>query len=326
MLGFLNINKPAGMTAHDVVYCVRKIMAIKRVGHGGTLDPAATGVLPVAVGGACRLLRYLDGRKVYLADILLGKTTTTDDLEGEIIGGCDEMPSDAAVAKMAGMFQGELSQIPPVYSAVHHQGERLYKLARQGRAPTEISPRAVTVYSLEIVEIALPVVRVRIDCGPGTYIRSIARDLGAKLGCGGCLQLLTREKSGAMELSHAVTLAQLEQLRLSQELEQVLLTPQAVLNLPAHEVTPDESRLLLMGRSLALAEGKGDGQRACLAYTGVQESPAGWQRETKECLCPDEGSYAEEKIGVTCEGRFIAVCRRIADNRLQPEVVIADAD
>ncbi len=187
--GFLNINKPQGMTSHDVVAKVRRIIGTKHVGHGGTLDPLAEGVLPIAVGQACRLLRYIPSNKVYKADFLLGTSTTTDDTEGDVLEKSDagSWPSLTVLEQSLSKFQGELDQVPPNFSAVHHEGKRLYELAREGVIIADRPARKVLVNSIDVLDYAAPTAVIRIDCGGGTYIRSIARDLGQLIGCGCCL-------------------------------------------------------------------------------------------------------------------------------------------
>jgi tRNA pseudouridine55 synthase len=305
MIGFLNINKPAGMTAHDVVARVRRILRVKQVGHAGTLDPMAKGVLPIAVGKVTRLIRFLDGRKVYLAEILLGKSTTTDDIEGETTATSRNIPAETAVIAEAQRFVGNLEQLPPAYSAVHYKGERLYNLARRGEVPADIATRTVTVYQLEILKLALPMVQARIDCGAGTYIRSIARDLGSNLGCGGCLQSLVREKAGPFELSSAITLDELGALADSGRAQTALINPADILGLPCLPLPPEQIRLLTMGQLLPIDD--------AIAYSlQPQSNPA---EDSVQC-----------SVLVTYEGKLIAVCSKTAENRLKPEVVIANAD
>lgn len=213
MQGFLNLNKSFGWTSHDCVARVRKLLRLKRVGHAGTLDPAATGVLPIALGKATRLLQYLPGGKAYQATIRLGVKTTTDDLQGEILfsqscSGLNLPEVKAAIAQ----FEGKIEQIPPIYSAIQVDGKRLYDLARQGET-VEVPARIVEVSSIEILdwrEGDFPELDVAIACGSGTYIRAIARDLGAVLNTGGTLAALTRTQSNNFQLTSSITLDDLE--------------------------------------------------------------------------------------------------------------------
>lgn len=185
---------------------------MKRVGHAGTLDPLAAGVLPVALGPATRLLRFLRQDKAYHATIRLGITTTTDDLEGDTIQACpaSELSLESVTATLQ-QFQGQLQQAPPIYSAVQIQGKRLYELARAGKVP-EVKTRLVEVFKLNVLAWRpgdFPELDLEIACGPGTYIRAIARDLGAALEVGGTLAALTRIESSGFSLSESLTLAEL---------------------------------------------------------------------------------------------------------------------
>lgn len=213
MQGFLNLNKPFGWTSHDCVARVRKLLRLKRVGHAGTLDPAATGVLPIALGKATRLLQYLPGEKAYKATIRLGVRTTTDDLQGEIITSQVCAGLDLAEVKTAlSQFAGKIEQIPPIYSAIQVEGKRLYDLARQGEI-VEVPSRIVEVFHIEILdwrEGDFPELDVNIACGAGTYIRAIARDLGAILQTGGTLAALTRTQSSGFHLTNSLTFNELE--------------------------------------------------------------------------------------------------------------------
>ena len=212
MQGFLNLNKPVGPTSHDMVAKVRRLVGRKlKVGHAGTLDPAASGILPIAIGAATRLIEYLaDAEKGYRALVRLGATTTTDDAEGEIISTAPVPPLDAALVEAALVgFRGEIMQVPPMFSALHHEGQRLYDLARAGKH-VDIPARPVTIHRLELAELAPPLLKLDITCSKGTYIRSLARDLGAALGCGAHLAGLERTFVGGFRLAQSVTWAELE--------------------------------------------------------------------------------------------------------------------
>ncbi len=213
MEGFLNLNKSVGLTSHDCVARVRRLVRLKRVGHGGTLDPAATGVLPIALGKATRLLQYMQQDKAYRATIRLGVRTTTDDLEGEVIA-----TQSAAgltlenVKPLLQMFEGTIQQVPPIYSAIQVQGKRLYDLARAGET-AEVPERTVEIYQIQVLDWRpgeLAEIEVAIACGSGTYIRAIARDLGAALNTGGTLASLIRTRSCGFDLADSVTLEELE--------------------------------------------------------------------------------------------------------------------
>ncbi|MDB9372268.1 tRNA pseudouridine(55) synthase TruB [Nodularia sphaerocarpa] len=213
MQGFLNLNKPFDWTSHDCVARVRKLLRLKRVGHAGTLDPAATGVLPIALGTATRLLQYLPENKAYKATIRLGVQTTTDDLQGEIITSqpCSGLNFADVTTAMA-QFHGKIEQIPPIYSAIQVDGKRLYDLARKGEI-VEVPKRTVEIFHTEILDWRdgdFPELDVAIACGSGTYIRAIARDLGATLETGGTLAALIRTASSGFHLTDSLTLTDLE--------------------------------------------------------------------------------------------------------------------
>ena len=214
MDGFLNLNKPVGLTSHDCVARVRRILRTKKVGHGGTLDPLATGVLPIAIGKATRLLPYLPNDKAYRAVIRFGISTSTDDLEGEILAspGAPTLQLGAIEQAIPG-FIGEITQIPPIYSAIQVNGQRLYKLARAGET-VEVPARQVQIQSIDLRHWQpgeYSELTVDIVCGGGTYIRSIARDLGVAVGTVATLANLVRTKSCNLELANSISLADLEQ-------------------------------------------------------------------------------------------------------------------
>lgn len=213
MEGFLNLNKAAGMTSHDCVAKVRRLLRLKRVGHGGTLDPLATGVLPIALGKATRLLQFMGPKKAYRGTVRFGLTTTTDDLEGEIIA---SRPAPdltlAEVERVLPNFLGAIDQVPPSYSAIKVEGKKLYDLARQGKT-VAVPTRRVEVYGVEVLEWRdgeFPEVDLAIACGGGTYIRAIARDLGAILDRGATLAALSRTESCGFSLADSLTLEELE--------------------------------------------------------------------------------------------------------------------
>jgi tRNA pseudouridine55 synthase len=214
MDGFLNLNKPAGFTSHDCVARVRRILRTKKVGHGGTLDPLATGVLPIAIGKATRLLPYLPNDKAYQAVIRFGISTSTDDLEGKILAspGAPTLQL-GAIEQAIPSFIGEITQIPPIYSAIQVNGQRLYKLARAGET-VEVPARQVQVQSIDMHHWQpgeYPELTIDIACGGGTYIRSIARDLGIAVGTVATLANLVRTKSCNLELAASISLPDLEQ-------------------------------------------------------------------------------------------------------------------
>ena len=208
--GILVVAKPSGPTSHDVVDLVRRLSSTRRVGHGGTLDPFAAGVLPVFLGRATRLVEYhLGGVKRYRATICLGETSTTDDIDGERTPGAGPAPDREAVEAALAGFVGPLRQVPPQYSAVQVAGRRAYQLARKGEA-VELAPRDVVVHEATLLEWddadpARPIAIVEVACSAGTYIRALARDLGERLGCGAYLGALVRTASGGFRLDDAIS-------------------------------------------------------------------------------------------------------------------------
>ena len=212
MFGFINLNKPTGFTSHDCIAKLRKLLNTKKIGHGGTLDPSATGVLPIAVGKATRLLQFLPDKKAYCARIRLGVVTTTDDLEGDIIQSVKDIDlKPAQIIDSLNTFVGTIEQIPPIYSAIKKDGKKLYELARKGEEVVA-QPRTITIYKIELIGInqgEFYELEINVECGPGTYIRAIARDLGAKLGVGGTLAGLVRTQSCSMHLNNSFTFEQI---------------------------------------------------------------------------------------------------------------------
>ena len=210
MDGIVIIDKPAGKTSHDVVSEVKKIMGAKKAGHTGTLDPMATGVLPVCLNEATKLAQFLTGEnKEYLATMLLGVKTDTLDTEGEITGRSDKFVSEEEIRAVLAKMVGKIQQVPPAYSAVKHLGQPLYKYARKGIF-LETAAREIEIYSIAVEDISFPRVTFRIACSKGTYIRSICSDVGEMLGCGACLCGLRRLRSGLFSTDMAVSLENYE--------------------------------------------------------------------------------------------------------------------
>jgi tRNA pseudouridine55 synthase len=211
IVGILNINKPLGITSHDVVDRVRKASGIRRVGHAGTLDPAASGVLLVCLGEATRVSEYLmEGRKRYDAHLRLGISTDSGDSEGKVTYEAEEVKTTREQIEQAlSLFLGQIEQIPPMHSALKHKGTALYKLARRGIEVTR-TPRLVQIYDLQLTDWTPPLLRMTVECSKGTYIRGLARDLGKNLGTGAHLQSLVRLASGSFTLGKAMTLSAVE--------------------------------------------------------------------------------------------------------------------
>jgi tRNA pseudouridine55 synthase len=258
MLGFLNLNKPKNWTSHDCVAKVRRLLKTRKVGHGGTLDPLATGVLPIAVGKATRLISYLPHRKAYQAKVRFGIQTTTDDLEGEILKTCSasELTLDKITPYLP-EFLGIIEQIPPQYSAIQRDGQRLYDLARQGKM-VAVPSRRVEIFDIQVLGWQageFPELDLSIRCGEGTYIRAIARDLGDLLGVGATLAGLIRTESGGMNLGNSITLEELADRLESQDF--ALISAQTVLtDLPKIILDAETAQRWCQGQKIIVTEGE----------------------------------------------------------------------
>lgn len=248
--GIINIYKEAGFTSHDVVARLRGILKQKKIGHTGTLDPEAVGVLPVCLGSATRICDMLtDQDKEYEADMLLGVETDTQDLTGRILADrpvrCSEDEARCAVLS----FVGPYDQVPPMYSACKVGGRKLYELAREGKE-VERSPRRVLISSIEITDMDLPRISMRVTCSKGTYIRTLCHDIGQKLACGAAMQSLKRTRAGRFEIEESITLAQLEKLcRDGREQERILPVEAVFAHLPAIHVRKAYERLIRNGNA-----------------------------------------------------------------------------
>lgn len=206
--GILLIDKPAGITSAGVVGRVKRMLGAERVGHAGTLDPDATGLLVILVNGATRVASYAaDGTKRYSGVMRLGITTSTDDLAGEIFERSDAIPTFERVVEASKSFIGTIQQVPPRVSSVKIQGKRAHKLTREGQSFT-LQPREVIVSRFEISEVSESSFRYVVECSPGTYVRSLARDIGEALGCGGAVETIRRERSGPLSVDGAISLDQ----------------------------------------------------------------------------------------------------------------------
>lgn len=208
--GVINVYKPKGFTSHDVVAKMRGIMGMKKIGHTGTLDPLAEGVLPVCLGNGTRLCDMLtEKEKEYEAVLLLGKTTDTQDITGKVVKEREVVSTEEEVQEAIKSFVGEYDQIPPMYSALKINGKKLYELARAGKE-VERKARRVTIYEVQVLQMELPYVKIRVLCSKGTYIRTLCEDIGEKMGCGGCMTQLVRTRVGRFRLQDAVTLETLQ--------------------------------------------------------------------------------------------------------------------
>lgn len=246
MFGFLNVYKPKGKTSHDVVAILRRITKIKQIGHTGTLDPFAEGVLPICIGKATRLIEYLNDDKAYIGTVQLGNSTTTYDIEGEIAKTSSQKVSLEEIKTELKNFRGEIEQFPPIYSAIKVNGKKLYEYARKGEE-VEIKPRNVVIEKLEILNFdkEKQTLELEIKCSKGTYIRSIANDLGEALGTYGHLIKLVRIKAGDFEINDAVPLEKFDS-----GVEKYLIPPLKKLNYPTYELNIEEKEKVSHGMSL----------------------------------------------------------------------------
>jgi len=249
--GVLLLNKPVGITSNAALQKAKWLLNAKKAGHTGTLDPFADGLLPLCFGEATKFSAYLlDADKGYRAVTQLGVTTTTGDPEGEILATREVDTNRTAIEAVLPRFLGDIQQIPPMHSALKHQGRPLYEYARAG-IEIERPPRPVKIHTIELVECALPRVVIDVRCGSGTYIRTLAQDIGAALGCGAHLTALTRTTSGGFSLAQAHTLAELEALEPGQRQAILLPADCLVARLPAVQVDAADAEALCQGRSVA---------------------------------------------------------------------------
>ena len=255
--GWLCLDKPAGMTSTEAVSRVRRITHARKVGHGGTLDPLATGVLPIAMGEATKTVAYaMEGRKHYRFTARLGEARTTDDAEGEVVATSDWRPTSAEIEAALPSFVGLIEQVPPSFAAIKVEGERAYDLARRGEA-VQLPPRNVRVDRFDLIERPDPDhATFELLCGRGTYVRALVRDLGAKLGCLGHVVALRRLRVGPFREEDAVSLGALEQLVADDALPQALLPVGTALgDLPALALTQPQVDRLCAGQTIRVAPG-----------------------------------------------------------------------
>lgn len=264
--GVLVVDKPIGMTSHDVVQIIRKGTNIRRAGHTGTLDPRASGVLVILVGPAVRLSEYVSASdKRYQAVIQLGTTTDTFDADGRVLSTTSVDISEKQFNDVLQSFVGEIQQVPPPYSAVKVKGKKAYELAREGEE-VDLEPRMINVYNLELLEWAPPEAVIDVYCSSGTYVRSLAHDLGEKLGCGAHLIGLRRTKSGRFTLRDAVPLRKLrEAFDENTWAEHLIPAAEALSDWPAIDLTPEELDIVKHGRRIAGTPGLGKMARAISA-------------------------------------------------------------
>lgn len=243
--GIINVYKEKGFTSHDVVAKLRGILRQKKIGHTGTLDPDAVGVLPVCLGSGTKLCDMLTDRsKEYEVVMLLGVTTDTEDLSGNILSEREVNVTTSEVCNVISSFIREYDQIPPMYSAIKVNGKKLYELAREGQV-IERKPRKVIINDIEIVSIDFPRVTMRVKCGKGTYIRSLCRDIGENLLCGACMDKLTRTRVGGFVIDEAKTLKEIEELAHNNSIGEILYPVDEVfVEYPA--IMVDEKRAVLV--------------------------------------------------------------------------------
>jgi tRNA pseudouridine55 synthase len=289
MLGVVNLDKPVGPTSHDMVGLLRRLTGTRRIGHAGTLDPLASGVLPILVGAATRFSEELTGgRKRYEAVIRLGARSATDDGEGPIEPTGAQLPTDDAVRAALAAFVGTFDQLPPTFSARKQGGRTAHRAARAG-APIDVPPRTVTVDAIEPLEITRDAdhldVRVDVRCAAGTYIRSLARDVGEWLGCGGYLASLRRTEAAGLRAADAIDLDRLEALATAGRLAEAIRPVGELLPLPRVELDPDAAHAFRHGSARSIPDG-----------------PSG-------------------RVAVWSDGRLLGV-GSVADGTLQPEKVL----
>ena len=248
MFGFLSVYKPVGKTSHDVVAYFRKLLKIKKIGHTGTLDPFAEGVLPICIGNSTRLIEYLPDDKAYLAFVQFGKATDSYDIEGNVIFQCDKKVAKEDVEQALKKFEGDIEQLPPIYSAIKVNGKKLYEYAREGKS-VEIKPRKVTIYKIELKNFDYDnqEAQVYVECSKGTYIRSIANDLGQVLGCGGYLTRLIRTKAGKFLLENS---KKMEDFLSKEIVENNLIEPISMLNYETYSLNDSEKIDISNGKPL----------------------------------------------------------------------------
>lgn len=250
MQGIINLNKPQGMTSHDCVGMIRRLTGIKKVGHAGTLDPMATGVLPVCVGRATRIMQYLDDeKKEYVCGMLLGRRTDTQDIWGTTLE--EVIPDEEQLRRVTDVlkgFEGDILQTPPMYSALKYKGKKLYEYARKG-IEIEVKPRKIHVDEIEILNIKDYYVTFRILCGRGTYVRSICDEAGRVLGCGACMSSLERTLSAGLRIEESVDADALKEMT-AEEIEAIIYPPYYPLDMEKIYVTPEEANRLIDGKHI----------------------------------------------------------------------------
>lgn len=252
--GIINVYKEAGYTSFDVVAKLRGILHVKKIGHTGTLDPDATGVLPICIGKATKVCDLLTNKdKSYTTTLLIGKSTDTYDISGTVTNESEVNVTENEVINAINSFLGEIEQIPPMYSAIKVNGKKLYELARQGKV-IDRQARKVTIYNIEVIDISLPRIIMRIDCSKGTYIRSLCNDIGEKLGCFGCMESLVRNKVGDFDIENAIKIEEIEKIYNENNIDKVLLPVDYVFSsYPKGVILDDSKKYALNGAKLGMS-------------------------------------------------------------------------
>jgi len=295
LFGVLNVYKPAGVTSRDVVNSVQRLIRPTKCGHAGTLDPMATGVLLIGIGQATRLITMLqDGAKTYVAEFMLGQTSDTDDSTGKVehLPTPVELPTVEIINAQLQKMTGVVSQVPPIFSAVHVDGQRAYALARRGES-VELAAKNVEIHSIRLLNYEWPRLELEIICGSGTYIRSISRDLGTELGCGGLMSRLERTRVGIFCSGDAIPA---DDLTLASIQASLLPAVSVVQHLTQYDCTPADIANLLCGRVLSIVEDR---------------------------LRSEHAINAGEQIALTAKefSKLLAIATVTPDLRLQPRTV-----
>ena len=304
MNGIINVYKEKGYTSFDVVAKLRGILKQKKIGHTGTLDPDAVGVLPVCLGSATKLCDMLtDKKKEYIAELVLGKETDTQDITGHILKETEVTCSEEEAVNAILSFIGDYDQLPPMYSAIKVDGKRLYELARQGKE-VQRKTRPVTFYEIEILKMEFPFVRIRVLCSKGTYIRTLCHDIGQKLGCGAVMTSLERTRSGQFTKENAYTLEQIEKIRDEGSLDSIIIPVDSVFSeLPRLIVTGETKNKILNGNLIYINECKKLGLSDCFSEGNKIRV---YKENDNTCNFIAVYQYNKEKKGMVPDKMFLS--------------------
>ena len=304
MNGIINVYKEKGYTSFDVVAKLRGILKQKKIGHTGTLDPDAVGVLPVCLGSATKLCDMLtDKKKEYIAELVLGQETDTQDITGHILKETEVTCSEEEAVNAILSFIGDYDQLPPMYSAIKVDGKRLYELARQGKE-VQRKTRPVTFYEIEILKMEFPFVRIRVLCSKGTYIRTLCHDIGQKLGCGAVMTSLERTRSGQFTKENAYTLEQIEKIRDEGSLDSIIIPVDSVFSeLPRLIVTGEIQNKILNGNLIYINECKKLGLSDCFSEGNKIRV---YKENDNTCNFIAVYQYNKEKKGMVPDKMFLS--------------------